>query len=113
MPTRTISIDGRSWRVFPSGFVTQYNQDEFGLIFDIDPVSAQLATLAHQLRSHLLQHGRVLITQVAPGRTEACDVNGVPAHRADPTAAVPIDLCPHRLMNVAANARKPIRRSLR
>ena len=34
MPTRTISIDGRSWRVFPSGFVTQYNQDEFGLIFE-------------------------------------------------------------------------------
>jgi hypothetical protein len=33
MPTRNISIDGRSWRVFPSGFVTQYNQDEFGLIF--------------------------------------------------------------------------------
>jgi hypothetical protein len=34
MPTRNISIDGRSWRVFPSGFVTQYNQDEFGLIFE-------------------------------------------------------------------------------
>ena len=34
MPTRTIAIDGKGWRVYPSGFVTQYNQDEFGLIFE-------------------------------------------------------------------------------
>jgi len=33
MPARTITVGGRSWRVFPSGFVTQYDQDEFGLIF--------------------------------------------------------------------------------
>jgi len=33
MPTRAITIDGRAWRVFPSGFVTQYDQDEYGLIF--------------------------------------------------------------------------------
>ena len=33
MPTRTISIDGKSWRVFPSGYVTQYEHDEFGLLF--------------------------------------------------------------------------------
>lgn len=33
MPTRSISIDGRSWNVFPSGFVTQYDRDEFALIF--------------------------------------------------------------------------------
>ena len=33
MPTRTLTVDGRSWRVFPSGFVTQYTADEFGLIF--------------------------------------------------------------------------------
>jgi hypothetical protein len=33
MPARTITADGRTWRVFPSGFVTQYDQDEFGLIF--------------------------------------------------------------------------------
>lgn len=33
MPTRTITVDGRSWRVFPSGFVTIYNLDEFGLLF--------------------------------------------------------------------------------
>ncbi|HEY9228519.1 MAG TPA: hypothetical protein VIP11_17830 [Gemmatimonadaceae bacterium] len=33
MPTRTIDIDGRNWRVFPSGRVTQYDRDEFGLIF--------------------------------------------------------------------------------
>jgi hypothetical protein len=33
MPTRSISIDGKAWRVFPSGYVTQYDQDEYGLIF--------------------------------------------------------------------------------
>ena len=33
MPTRTIDVDGRSWLVFPSGRVTQYDRDEFGLIF--------------------------------------------------------------------------------
>jgi hypothetical protein len=33
MPTRTLSIDGKAWRVFPSGYVTQYEHDEFGLIF--------------------------------------------------------------------------------
>jgi hypothetical protein len=33
MPTRAITIDGREWKVFPSGRVTSYDQDEFGLIF--------------------------------------------------------------------------------
>jgi len=33
MPTRAISADGKEWRVFPSGYVTQYEHDEFGLIF--------------------------------------------------------------------------------
>ena len=33
MPTRTVNIGGRSWRVFPSGKVTQYERDEFALLF--------------------------------------------------------------------------------
>jgi hypothetical protein len=33
MPARTIDVGGKTWRVFPSGFVTQYDQDEFGLFF--------------------------------------------------------------------------------
>ena len=33
MPTRSISVDGREWRVFPSGRVTQYDRDEFALLF--------------------------------------------------------------------------------
>ena len=33
MPTRSISIDGRAWRVFPSGFITPNANDEFGLLF--------------------------------------------------------------------------------
>lgn len=33
MPTRNITADGKVWRVFPSGYVTQYEHDEFGLMF--------------------------------------------------------------------------------
>jgi hypothetical protein len=33
MPTRSLSIDGKQWLVFPSGRVTQNDRDEFGLIF--------------------------------------------------------------------------------
>jgi hypothetical protein len=33
MPTRTIAVGGKEWRVFPSGRVTQYDMDEFGLLF--------------------------------------------------------------------------------
>lgn len=33
MPTRTITVDGRAWRVFPAGRITQMDRDEFGLMF--------------------------------------------------------------------------------
>ena len=33
MPTRSIAVNGREWRVFPSGRVTQMDKDEFGLMF--------------------------------------------------------------------------------
>ena len=33
MPSRTIAADGKTWLVFPSGRITQYDRDEFGLIF--------------------------------------------------------------------------------
>jgi hypothetical protein len=33
MPTRKIEIEGKLWRVFPSGYPTQYDRDEFALIF--------------------------------------------------------------------------------
>ena len=33
MPTRSITLDGRRWRVMPSGRVTQYDRDEFALLF--------------------------------------------------------------------------------
>ena len=33
MPTRTITLAGRAWRVTPSGKVTQYDRDEFALLF--------------------------------------------------------------------------------
>ena len=31
--TRTISHDGARWAVAPSGFITQYVGDEFGVVF--------------------------------------------------------------------------------
>jgi len=33
MPTRTLTLDGRAWRVMPSGKITQYDRDEFALLF--------------------------------------------------------------------------------
>lgn len=33
MPSRTISIDGTSWTVFPAGRVTPNHRDEFALMF--------------------------------------------------------------------------------
>ncbi len=33
MPSRMITVDGTTWRVLPSGYVTQYDADEYGLLF--------------------------------------------------------------------------------
>ena len=33
MPSRSITANGREWKVFPSGRVTQYDRDEFALLF--------------------------------------------------------------------------------
>jgi hypothetical protein len=33
MPAKTITVDGASWEVYPSGRITQYDRDEFALIF--------------------------------------------------------------------------------
>jgi hypothetical protein len=33
MPERSITVADQTWRVAPSGYVTQYDRDEFGLIF--------------------------------------------------------------------------------
>ena len=33
MPTLVLTIGDKSWRVFPSGRVTQYDRDEFALLF--------------------------------------------------------------------------------
>jgi hypothetical protein len=33
MPTRSITHEGRTWKVYPSGRVTQMDRDEFALMF--------------------------------------------------------------------------------
>ena len=36
MPARKIDVGGTTWSVMPSGYITAYDQDEFGLIFTRD-----------------------------------------------------------------------------
>jgi hypothetical protein len=33
MPSRSITVDGKSWNVFPSGYITINEHDEFGVVF--------------------------------------------------------------------------------
>lgn len=33
MPARSLEADGVQWDVYPSGYITQYTQDEYALIF--------------------------------------------------------------------------------
>jgi len=33
MPARSLQVDGTNWDITPSGYITQYTQDEYGLIF--------------------------------------------------------------------------------
>ncbi len=34
MARRTIEVEGEEWHVYPSGRVTVYDRDEFGLVFE-------------------------------------------------------------------------------
>jgi hypothetical protein len=33
LPARTIVLQGRPWKVYPSGLITQMDRDEFALLF--------------------------------------------------------------------------------
>ena len=33
MPARSLQVDGRTWEVSPSGYITPYTQDEYALMF--------------------------------------------------------------------------------
>ena len=33
MPARSFEAGGQKWEVYPSGHITQYTQDEYGLMF--------------------------------------------------------------------------------
>ena len=33
MPARTVEVSGQKWDVYPSGYITLYTQDEYGLLF--------------------------------------------------------------------------------
>ena len=39
MPARSLQVDGQSWSVYPSGYITQYTQDEYALMFTRGPGS--------------------------------------------------------------------------
>ncbi len=36
MPARALEVSGQKWDVYPSGYITQYTQDEYGLLFSRD-----------------------------------------------------------------------------
>lgn len=36
MPARPLEVSGQKWDVYPSGYITQYTQDEYGLLFTRD-----------------------------------------------------------------------------
>jgi hypothetical protein len=49
MPKRIIEVNGDRWEAFPSGRVTQYGRDEFGVIFSrtsASPVERRVARYA-------------------------------------------------------------------
>jgi hypothetical protein len=33
MPARSVDVNGQRWEVYPSGYITVYTQDEYGLLF--------------------------------------------------------------------------------
>jgi hypothetical protein len=33
MPLRSVDVNGQKWSVYPSGYITVYTQDEYGLLF--------------------------------------------------------------------------------
>ena len=33
MPARSLEVNGQKWDVYPSGYITQYTQDEYALMF--------------------------------------------------------------------------------
>ncbi|MGH7605458.1 MAG: hypothetical protein ACRENK_15865 [Gemmatimonadaceae bacterium] len=33
MPVRSLDVAGQKWQVSPSGYITQYTQDEYALLF--------------------------------------------------------------------------------
>jgi hypothetical protein len=33
MPLRSVDVNGQKWSVYPSGYLTVYTQDEYGLLF--------------------------------------------------------------------------------
>jgi hypothetical protein len=33
MPARALEVSGQKWEVYPSGYITPYTQDEYGLLF--------------------------------------------------------------------------------
>ena len=39
MPARSLEVDGEKWDVYPSGYITSYTQDEYGLFFSRDVAS--------------------------------------------------------------------------
>ena len=47
MARRTLAVDGERWDVYPSGRVTVYGRDQFGLIFERGTGPQRLRRVTH------------------------------------------------------------------
>jgi hypothetical protein len=70
MPFRTLTVDGRTWRVQPTGFVTANNLDEIGVMFVAGTGDAReraIAELSDEQLAQLLRESQPSATAPETG----------------------------------------------
>ncbi len=91
MPTRSISIDGLTWRVYPSGRVTQNEHDEFGLVFvqGTGPERVVRVTRYSPVASRSRERSLVELSEADLARLFACSQPSDTSPEADYSAGPP------------------------
>ncbi len=64
MPTRSITVDGEEWRVYPSGHVTPYTIDEFAVLF-VRPPNAKPETRITRYSPHGTRSREVSLAEMS------------------------------------------------
>ncbi len=78
MARRTIEVDGERWEVYPSGRVTAYDRDEFGLVFE----NGEGASRVRRVTRYAPQGARrwdVALAELSPRQLEALFRQSQPA----------------------------------